>query len=235
MSSSPRRASIEWSPTEGVTPKPTKLIEQVFMLIYMVPETASWNSLAENNVDPTTHMGSCTSANFGGTPIATWGESSPCGDLAISANPGGVFAIGYWSPPAVTLPSGLGQVMDLPPGQWPWVSNALCHRLPWMYLLAKPYNSCCGFVPERMGDLQPPMSRRTWSWPNEGVGHPLEPQHQWMWVKVPWLTGAPAHSLPVGKACPAVGAGPFLANICQGLLGLLHVVILSTKPHIGKV
>ena len=89
MSSSPRRVDIEWSTTEGVTPKPTRLMEQVIMLIYFVPETTSWNSLAEDIVDPTTCMGSCTSANSGGTPVTTWGKSSPCRDLTISANPGG--------------------------------------------------------------------------------------------------------------------------------------------------
>ena len=89
MSSSPKRVGIEQSPTEGVTPKSTRLMEQVIMSMYVVPNTASWNRLAENNVDPTTLMGSCTSAISRGMPIATWGESSPCRDLTISMNPGG--------------------------------------------------------------------------------------------------------------------------------------------------
>ena len=89
ISFSPRRVGIEQSTTKGVNPKPTSLIEQVTMSIYMAPETASWNSLAENIVDHATHIGSCSLANSGGMHITTQGKLSPCRGLVISTNPGG--------------------------------------------------------------------------------------------------------------------------------------------------
>ena len=68
---------------------PTKLIKQGTMSIYMAPDSASWNSWAENMVDPIIHMGSCSSANSGGMPEMSLGRLSPCRDHVISANPGG--------------------------------------------------------------------------------------------------------------------------------------------------
>ena len=68
---------------------PTKLIEQVIMSIYMAPDLASWNSWAENIVDPTIHMKSCSSANSGGISQISLGRLSQCRDHVISTNPGG--------------------------------------------------------------------------------------------------------------------------------------------------
>ena len=69
-------------------------MEQVIMSMYVATETTSWNSLAENIVDPTAHMESCTSANSGGTPVTTWGKLSPHRDLVISVKPGG--GVHHW-------------------------------------------------------------------------------------------------------------------------------------------
>ena len=51
----------------------------------------SWSSQAENIMDPTILTGSCSSTNSGWTPMTTWGGLSLHRDLAISANPGGVY------------------------------------------------------------------------------------------------------------------------------------------------
>ena len=73
---------------------PAKLIEQVTMLIYVVPDAASWISWVENMVNPAIHMGSCSLASSGGIQLSTLGGSSPCRDLAISTNPGG--GVHHW-------------------------------------------------------------------------------------------------------------------------------------------
>ena len=90
----PRRVGTEWSTTEGVNPKSTRLIEQVTILIYVAPQTTSWNSLVENIVDPATCMGSCSSANSRGMPITTQGMLSPHKDPVISGNSGG--GVHHW-------------------------------------------------------------------------------------------------------------------------------------------
>ena len=59
------------------------------MSIYVAPETACWNSLAENIVHPAICMVSCSLANSWGMPVTTWGKLSPCRNLSISVNPGG--------------------------------------------------------------------------------------------------------------------------------------------------
>ena len=68
---------MEQSTAEGVTPKLTMLIVQVTMLIQIAPDMESWNSWAENIMDPTILMGSCSLANSRGTPMITWVGLSP--------------------------------------------------------------------------------------------------------------------------------------------------------------
>ena len=177
----------------------------------MEPETVFCNSLAENIVDPAICMGSCPLANSRGMPITTLHiiPMQGSGDLCEPEWRCSPLAAGLL---LLCLPSGLGWVMDWLPGQWLWILTALCHGLPWKILWPKPYGSCCRFVPKKLGDLQVLMSGRMWSWPSERARHSPEPQHQWMWLDVPWLTGAPALSPPVGKAHLAVVAGLFQPN-----------------------
>ena len=128
MSTSPSSVGIEWSTTEGVTPKLTSLMEQVTMSMSVAHDMESWNSQVENIMDPTILTGSCSSTNTGGTPMNTWGGLSPCRDLVISMNPGGVCHWLMVSPGcdsifgvAVTLSLGPERLMDLPRRQWLWV------------------------------------------------------------------------------------------------------------------
>ena len=103
--------------------------------------------------------------------------------------------------------------MDLPPGQWLWVSIALHCGLPWMIIWPEPYSSCCGFIPKKLHDPQGLMSLRTWFWPSWMVGHCPEPLHWWMWLEVPWLIRSLAHFLPFGKAHLGLVAGLFPPNV----------------------
>ena len=108
------------------------------MLIYMAPEAASWNSQAENMVDPTICMESCSLANSRGTPVTTLGGSFPCRDSAISTNPGG--GIHH----QLTLPPGLEHLLASPLGCSLWVSATLHCRSPRMTLWNRPCCSCYG-------------------------------------------------------------------------------------------
>ena len=121
-------------------------------------------------------------------------------------------------PPAVTHLSGLGQLMDLPPGWWLWALTTLCHEPLQMILWSEPYDSCCGFVPKKLQDLWALTSLRTWFWPIWRVEHCPEPPCWWMWLEIPWLIGGSAHFLPVGKAHLKSVTGLFSAQCWMALV-----------------
>ena len=143
---------MEQLTTEGVNPMPTRLIEQVTMLTYVASEAASWNSWAENMVDPAISMGSCSSANSGEMPVTTLGRLFPCRDHAISANPGG----GVHQQLMVSSCCGSTFWVGAADGLATWAVDVGfdCNTLPQTILWPKPYGSCCGFVPKK---LQEPM------------------------------------------------------------------------------
>ena len=189
-----------------------------------------WSNWAENIVDPAIHMGSCSSAGSS-EMLITHGVGHP--PLGISWSMWTlveVFAISCWSPPAVTLLSGLGLVMDSLPRWLLWVSNAShCGPLQ-MYPWHGPFSSCCSFIPERLEDPWALMSGMTWSWPRVRVGHPPEPQHWWMWLRVPWLSGTPAYFPPFVEADQVALAGLFLPSTA----GLWHMPSSSGAASCGN-
>ena len=88
VSSSPRRMGIEQSSTKGVTPKPTRLMEQVITSMQAAPDRESQRNQVEDIMDSTIHMVPCSSAGSNGMLVVLQGVS-PCRDHTISANPGG--------------------------------------------------------------------------------------------------------------------------------------------------
>ena len=100
-------------------------------------------------------MGSCSLASSGGMPITSWDAGHPHAGISWSLQTlVEVFTISCTGLLLLWLYLlGWDGWWTHCPGWWLWVSNALCHRLLQTYLWHEPYSSCCGFVPEKLGDL----------------------------------------------------------------------------------
>ena len=199
----------------------------------------SWSSWAENIMDPTILMGSCSSANSGGTPTTTQGGLSPCRDLMISANHGG----------CLPLAAGVFWLWLYLWGWWDWWT---CHQ----------GGGCRFWLPYAMGchkcsSGSSPMAPAAASFPNSwGIcrlqcpsGHNFDPVRGQAVIQnlciCEW--GQRFHgSLELQcTLCQLVRLTwhwwlGFLhlilesLGIRQGHLGLFQVVVLSPKPHIRK-
>ena len=200
-----------WSSTMGLRVMPTKLTEHVTMSIHMAPDVASLNNWVDYMEDPTIWMGPWSLPNSGGMPATTLGGLSPHAGTKWSLHKPwrGCWALtagtcllwhhllGWSSLLTCHLGGGCGLWLSLNIGCQEWFSS--------MSFPVCPAAGCIVFGqgPTNLDgcDLLP----------NWRAGHLPELLHWWMLSGAPsYVTKAPAHFLPVGKAHLGLVAGLFL-------------------------
>ena len=184
----------------------------------------SWSSQTKNIMDTIILMGSCSLANSGGTLMTMWHGLSPHRDLTISTNPGG----------CLPLADGIFLLWLYLQDQGDWWTHHLGSGCGFWSPYAMAHHKCTsGSSP-----IAPAVASFLSSW---GIcrlqhlqGHDFDPDGGWaviqnlcIWSEVPWLIRVPACSPPIGETqlvLESLGVG-------QGLLGLLHTVVLSTTSR----